>query len=89
MTMAPFSPKIQQLRDMQKQFQQHTGVRDYSAKDGISPGICHQVAREQFVDPGDFIQADVGADIVLFSVKWAGSDQYLAPIALNGDGGST
>jgi 3-isopropylmalate/(R)-2-methylmalate dehydratase large subunit len=22
-----------------------------------SPGICHQVAREQFVDPGDFIQA--------------------------------
>jgi hypothetical protein len=29
---------------------------------------------------------DVGADIVLFSVKWAGSDQFLAPIALNGDG---
>ena len=22
-------------------FQQHTGVRDYSAKDGVSPGICH------------------------------------------------
>jgi 3-isopropylmalate/(R)-2-methylmalate dehydratase large subunit len=32
-------------------------VRDYSAKDGVSPGICHQVAREKFVDPGDFIQA--------------------------------
>jgi 3-isopropylmalate/(R)-2-methylmalate dehydratase large subunit len=32
-------------------------VRDYSAKNGISPGICHQVAREHFVDPGDFIQA--------------------------------
>jgi hypothetical protein len=29
---------------------------------------------------------DVGADIVLFSVKWAGSDQFLPPIALNGDG---
>ena len=32
-------------------------MRDYSAVDGVSPGICHQVAREQFVDPGDFIQA--------------------------------
>jgi hypothetical protein len=29
---------------------------------------------------------DVGADIVLFSVKWAGSREYLPPIALNGDG---
>ncbi len=55
--MAPFSPQIQTLRDLQKEFQRHTGVRDYSAKNGISPGICHQVAREQFVDPGDFIQA--------------------------------
>jgi 3-isopropylmalate/(R)-2-methylmalate dehydratase large subunit len=42
---------------MQNLFQQHTGVRDYSAKDGISPGICHQVAREEFIDVGDFIQA--------------------------------
>jgi 3-isopropylmalate/(R)-2-methylmalate dehydratase large subunit len=32
-------------------------VRDYSAKDGVSPGICHQVAREEFIEPGDFIQA--------------------------------
>jgi hypothetical protein len=29
---------------------------------------------------------DVGADIVLFSVKTAGSPQFLPPIALNGDG---
>ncbi len=55
--MAPFSDKIQTLRDLQREFQRHTGVRDYSARDGISPGICHQVARETFVDPGDFIQA--------------------------------
>ncbi|HEX9793393.1 MAG TPA: aconitase family protein [Planctomycetota bacterium] len=55
--MAPFAAKIQTLRDLQKEFQRHTGVRDYSAVDGISPGICHQVAREEFVDPGDFIQA--------------------------------
>lgn len=55
--MMPFADKIQILRDMQKEFQRHTGVRDYSAVDGISPGICHQVAREEFVDPGDFIQA--------------------------------
>ncbi len=55
--MAPFADQIQTLRDMQNEFQRHTGVRDYSAKDGVSPGICHQVAREEFVDPGDFIQA--------------------------------
>jgi len=53
----PFTEKIQTLRNMQNLFQQHTGVRDYSAKDGISPGICHQVAREEFIDVGDFIQA--------------------------------
>ena len=55
--MAPYSDKIETLRRLQREFQAHTGVRDYSAKDGRSPGICHQVAREEFVDPGDFIQA--------------------------------
>ena len=55
--MAPFIDQIGTLRTLQRDFQAHTGVRDYSAKDGISPGICHQVAREEFVDPGDFIQA--------------------------------
>jgi 3-isopropylmalate/(R)-2-methylmalate dehydratase large subunit len=55
--MAPFSPKIQVLRDMQRTFQKHTGVQDYSARDGISPGICHSVARERIIEPGDFIQA--------------------------------
>ncbi|MDP6870140.1 MAG: aconitase family protein [Candidatus Poseidoniaceae archaeon] len=53
----PFADKIQTLRDLQIDFQKHTGVRDYSAKDGVSPGICHQVAREEFIDVGDFIQA--------------------------------
>lgn len=55
--MAPFAKEIQTLRDLQLDFQKHTGVRDYSARDGVSPGICHQVAREKFIDPGDFIQA--------------------------------
>jgi len=49
--------KIQELRGLQVEFQKHTGVRDFSAVDGISPGICHQVAREEFIDVGDFIQA--------------------------------
>ena len=53
----PFVSKIETLRDLQKKFQEHTGVRDYSANNGISPGICHQVAREEFIDVGDFIQA--------------------------------
>lgn len=55
--MARFSPKIQLLRDLQRAFQRHTGVLDYSAKDGVSPGICHSVARERIIEPGDFIQA--------------------------------
>ncbi|MCZ6785897.1 MAG: aconitase family protein [Planctomycetota bacterium] len=55
--MAPFADKIETLRVMQKEFQKATGVRDYSARDGKSPGICHQVAREEFIEPGDLIQA--------------------------------
>ncbi|MBT61047.1 MAG: aconitate hydratase [Euryarchaeota archaeon] len=53
----PFMDKVQTLRDLQIEFQQHAKVRDYSAKNGVSPGICHQVAREEFIEVGDFIQA--------------------------------
>ena len=53
----PHMDKVQVLRDLQVKFQKHAGVRDYSAKDGVSPGICHQVAREEFIEIGDFIQA--------------------------------
>ena len=53
----PFVKQIETLREMQKEFQRHTAVRDYSAVGGISPGICHQVAREEFIDVGDFILA--------------------------------
>jgi 3-isopropylmalate/(R)-2-methylmalate dehydratase large subunit len=55
--MAPFSPKIEVLRETQRLFQKKTGVQDYSAVNGISPGICHSVARERILEPGDFIQA--------------------------------
>jgi 3-isopropylmalate/(R)-2-methylmalate dehydratase large subunit len=55
--MAPFSPKIEVLREMQRVFQRKTGVQDFSAVGGISPGICHSVAREKILEPGDFIQA--------------------------------
>jgi 3-isopropylmalate/(R)-2-methylmalate dehydratase large subunit len=55
--MKPFADKIETLRVLQRAFQKHTGVRDYSAVGGESPGICHQVAREQFILPGDFVQA--------------------------------
>jgi 3-isopropylmalate/(R)-2-methylmalate dehydratase large subunit len=56
-SMAKFSPKIDELRQRQRAFAFKTGVRNYNAVDGVSPGICHQVAREQFLDPGDFVQA--------------------------------
>src|SRR5438874_6664309 len=55
--MRPFMDKIEMLRDMQRDFQRHTGCRDFSASGNVSPGICHEVAREYIVDPGDFIQA--------------------------------
>ncbi|HSS03070.1 MAG TPA: aconitase family protein [Kofleriaceae bacterium] len=55
--MAKYADKIQQLRDMQRAFAERTAVRNFSAVDGVSPGICHQVAREQLIDPGDFVQA--------------------------------
>jgi len=55
--MAPFSPKIERLRRLQREFQAHTQVRNFNAVDGVSPGICHQVAREKIIEPGDFIQA--------------------------------
>jgi 3-isopropylmalate/(R)-2-methylmalate dehydratase large subunit len=55
--MRPFMDKIQTLRDMQRDYQRHTSCRDFSAKDNISPGICHEVAREFIIDPGDLIQA--------------------------------
>jgi 3-isopropylmalate/(R)-2-methylmalate dehydratase large subunit len=55
--MRPFMDKIETLRQLQREFQKHTGCRDYSAVDGVSPGICHEVAREEFIDPGDFVQA--------------------------------
>ncbi len=56
-SMAKFTDKIEKLRELQRSFAAKTGVRNYSAVDGVSPGICHQVAREQFIDPGDFVQA--------------------------------
>jgi 3-isopropylmalate/(R)-2-methylmalate dehydratase large subunit len=56
-SMAKFADKIEQLRVLQRAFAARTGVRNYSAVDGVSPGICHQVAREQLIEPGDFVQA--------------------------------
>lgn len=55
--MRPFKDKIDLLRQRQRAFQAHTHVKDFSAHEGISPGICHEVAREKIIEPGDFIQA--------------------------------
>ncbi len=55
--MMPFADKIETLRELQRVFQEHTGVQDFSVKDGTSPGICHQVAREKIIEPGDLILA--------------------------------
>jgi homoaconitase/3-isopropylmalate dehydratase large subunit len=55
--MRPFIDKIEVLRDMQREFQRHTGLQDFSAREGVSPGICHEVARERLISPGQFILA--------------------------------
>jgi 3-isopropylmalate/(R)-2-methylmalate dehydratase large subunit len=55
--MRAFADKIETLRGLQRKFQAHTGVRNFAAQNGVSPGICHEVAREELIGPGDFIQA--------------------------------
>ena len=55
--MRPFLVNVNTMRDLQRDFQAHSSVGDYLAKNGRSPGICHEVAREEMVSPGDFIQA--------------------------------
>ncbi|MCZ6726832.1 MAG: aconitase family protein, partial [Acidobacteria bacterium] len=55
--MRVFMDKIEILRRMQREFQRHTGVQDFSAREGVSPGICHEIAREQLISPGQFILA--------------------------------
>ena len=53
-----FSPKIQVLRDLQREFQRQTGVHDYSAqRRRVARASATRVAREQIIEPGDFIQA--------------------------------
>ena len=54
---APHLPLIEELRKQQRAFINKTGVKDYAANQGISPGICHEVAREDMILPGEFIQA--------------------------------
>ena len=56
-SMRPFLPKIETLRALQREFREHTGVLSFSATEGRSPGICHQIARERMIEPGEFIQA--------------------------------
>ena len=55
--MQRFLTQINTMRDLQRDFQEHTDVGDYLVEDGKSPGICHEVARERMVSPGEFIQA--------------------------------
>jgi 3-isopropylmalate/(R)-2-methylmalate dehydratase large subunit len=55
--MKPFIEKIELLRQLQRDFQAHTGVQDFSARDGVSPGICHELARQWLISPGDFVLA--------------------------------
>ncbi|MCE9635298.1 MAG: aconitate hydratase [Planctomycetes bacterium] len=55
--MRPFMGKIETLRKLQREFQSQKGVLGFQAKDGVSPGICHQIAREHMIGPGDFVQA--------------------------------
>jgi 3-isopropylmalate/(R)-2-methylmalate dehydratase large subunit len=55
--MRPYLEQIETLRRLQREFQAHTKVRDFSTHEGVSPGICHEVAREQMIEPGQFVQA--------------------------------
>ncbi|MDA8018686.1 MAG: aconitase family protein [Thermoanaerobaculia bacterium] len=54
---ARFLGDIETMRELQRQFQSHSQVGDFLVRGDKSPGICHEVARETMVNPGDFIQA--------------------------------
>jgi 3-isopropylmalate/(R)-2-methylmalate dehydratase large subunit len=56
-TYAKFRSKLIEQSERQRAFQEATGVRAFLANNGVSPGICHTVAREKMIEPGDFIQA--------------------------------
>lgn len=56
-TYAKFRDKLVEQSERQRAYQKATGVRDFLVKDGVSPGICHTIAREKMIEPGDFIQA--------------------------------
>lgn len=52
-----FLPKIQVLREKQKEFGTVTGIPVYEVQGGKSQGICHEIAREKLILPGDIVQA--------------------------------
>ena len=54
---AKFRAKLIEQSDRQRAFQKATGVRAFLAENGVSPGICHTIAREKMIEPGEFIQA--------------------------------
>lgn len=56
-SLAKFREKLVEQSERQRAFQAATGVRAFLANGGVSPGICHTVAREKMIEPGDFIQA--------------------------------
>jgi len=56
-SLAKFKAKLVEQSERQRAFQAATGVRSFLARNGVSPGICHTVAREKMIEPGDFIQA--------------------------------
>lgn len=80
-----FMPLIEALRAEQRNFIRRNNLRDYSAKKGISPGICHEVARQEFILPGDFIQATdshtcMGGALNAFAYG-VGASEYAAVLA--------
>lgn len=52
-----FMPKIEVLRKKQAEFCAEAKIPIYAAENGKSPGICHEIARDKMVLPGDIIQA--------------------------------
>ncbi len=82
---AVYAPLIKELRIKQRNFIKKTGVKDYSASSGVSPGICHEVAREDMILPGEFIQATdshtcMGGALNAFAFG-IGSTEYAALLA--------
>jgi 3-isopropylmalate/(R)-2-methylmalate dehydratase large subunit len=54
---APFAEQIKELRTLQDEFVARNGLQSFGGPNADTNGICHQIAREKLIKPGDIVVA--------------------------------